>query len=96
MIQLWLSVVHLCCCFISEASKLSTCDIASELTTGTCAQFSKDLEKAVLNDDGNLYQLRRAFFYSPTAAPVLLKVVYNVTFSEYVIKPVMQLIALRP
>ena len=58
------------------------CEISSVPTTNTCAQLSKDLEKAVLQDEGNLYRMRRAFFYSPTAAPVLLKVVYNVSFSD--------------
>ena len=61
------------CCLQSQ------CD---ELNTDTCAQLSKDLEKALLQDKGNLFRMRRAFFYSPTAAPVLLKVIYNVSFGE--------------
>jgi len=54
------------------------------MMTGTCAQLSKDLERALLQDEGNMFRLRRAFYYSPTAAPVLLKVVYNTTFGEKV------------
>lgn len=63
---------------LSGAYRLHTCDLSGD----TCAQLSKGIEKAVLEDDGNLYRMRRAFFYSPTAAPVLLKVVYNVSFSD--------------
>ena len=44
-----------------------------------CAQLSKDLEKALLLDERNLFCMRTAFFHSPTAAPVLLKVVYHIT-----------------
>ena len=35
-----------------------------------------------MQDEGNLFRLRRAFFHSPTADPVLLKVVYNITYAE--------------
>ena len=58
------------------------CDDLVEVTTGTCAKLLKNLEKALLQDEGNLFRLRRAFFHSPTANPVLLKVVYNVSYAE--------------
>ena len=58
------------------------CDDPVEITTGTCAKILKNLEKALLQDEGNLFHLRRAFFHSPTADPVLLKVVYNITYAE--------------
>ena len=58
------------------------CDDPREMMTGTCAQLSKDLERALLQDEGNLSRMRRAFFHSPTAAPVLLKVVYNITYAK--------------
>ena len=57
----------------------SICELPTDIT---CAQLSKDLERALLLDEGNLFRMRRAFFYSPTAALVLLKVVYNVSFKE--------------
>jgi hypothetical protein len=47
-----------------------------------CGQLSKDLERALTNDEGNLFRIRRAFFHSPTASLVLLKVIYNVTYAE--------------
>ena len=50
--------------------------------TDVCGQLSKDIERALLKDEGNLFRIRRAFFHSPTASPVLLKVVYNVTYGE--------------
>ena len=52
------------------------CDDPSERSTRTCAKILNDLERALLQDEGNLSRMRRAFFYSPTADPVLLKVVY--------------------
>ena len=58
------------------------CDDPVEVTTGACAKILKNLEKALLLDEGNLFRLRRAFFHSPTADPVLLKVVYNITYAE--------------
>jgi hypothetical protein len=58
------------------------CDDPVEITTGTCAKILKNLEKALLQDGGNLFRLRRAFFHSPIANPVLLKVVYNITYAE--------------
>ena len=58
------------------------CDDPHDLTTGICGQLSKDLERALLRDEGNLFRIRRAFFHSPTASTVLLKVVYNVTYTE--------------
>ena len=58
------------------------CDDPHDLTTGICGQLSKDLERALLRDEGNLFRIRRAFFHSPTASSVLLKVVYNVTYAE--------------
>ena len=60
------------------------CDDPDDLTTGICGQLSKDLERALVKDEGNLFRIRRAFFYSPTASLVLLKVVYNVTYAENV------------
>ena len=58
------------------------CDNPKDLSTGTCAQLSKDLERALLQDEGNLFRLKRFFLNSPTASPVLLRVVYNITFAE--------------
>ena len=47
-----------------------------------CTDIFKEVERAVLEDDTNLSRMRRAFFHSPTATPVLLKVVYNVSYAE--------------
>ena len=77
-------------CFIAMALAASSvtsvnclsCDDPSDRSIGTCAQLSKDLERALLQDEGNLFRIRRAFFHSPTASLVLLKVVYNITYDE--------------
>ena len=58
------------------------CDDSVDLTTGICGLLSKDLERALVNDEGNLFRIRRAFFHSPTVSLVLLKVIYNVTYAE--------------
>ena len=58
------------------------CEDSSEAATAACARLSKDLERALLADEGNLFRMRKAFFYSPIASPVLLKVVYNITYRE--------------
>ena len=55
---------------------------SSEVPTDECDRLSKDLEKALLQDEGNQFRMRKAFFFSPTASPVLLKVMYNVSFGE--------------
>ena len=58
------------------------CNDPNDFSSGTCAQLSKDLERALVQDEGNLFRLRSMFRQSPTAAPILLKVLYNVTFAE--------------
>ena len=50
--------------------------------TGTCVQLSKDLENALVQDEGNLFRLRRFFRHSPSVTPVLLRVQYNITFAD--------------
>ena len=75
-----ITVLILLLTFTSRSFQL--CDDSSEVTTSVCAKISKDIERALLEDEGNLFRMRKAFFYSPTASPVLLKVVYNVTFGE--------------
>ena len=68
--------------FLSGNGQL--CENSSEAaTTSACARLSKDLKNALLGDEGNLFRMRKAFFYSPTASPVLLKVVYNITYGEH-------------
>ena len=75
-----ISILILTSTFILGNCRL--CDDSSEVTTAVCARLSKDLERALLGDEGNLFRMRKAFFYSPTASPVLLKVVHNVTYGE--------------
>ena len=56
-----------------------------ELATGTqCYRLFKTFESALIEGEGNLYQMRKAFFYSPYAEPVLLKVVYHITYGDNV------------
>lgn len=61
------------------------CNNPSERSAGICADILDDLEIALLRDQGNLLHMKEAFFYSPTASPVLLKVVYNVTYGQNII-----------
>ena len=56
---------------------ISVCD--EEEDNVACAKLTKQLEQRLLQDEVNLYEMRKAFYYSSTASPVLLKVVYTVT-----------------
>ena len=47
-----------------------------------CYKLDEQLQYALLQDKGNLHRLRKAFFYAPNAHPVLLRVIYNVTYAE--------------
>ena len=71
-----------------NSGSCQSCDHPSGIVTDMCAQLSKDLEKALLLDERNLFCMRTAFFHSPTAAPVLLKVVYHITYADNVTKSV--------
>lgn len=47
-----------------------------------CYEILQSLEQALVNDKGNIHRCRNAFFYAPNADPVLVKVEYNISFSE--------------
>ena len=49
-----------------------------------CFKLFQKFENALNEDEGNTHRLRKAFFYAPNAQPVLMKVVYNVTFAANV------------
>ena len=65
-----------------------TCDDSRERKLGICGQLSNDIERALLSDEGNRFRIRRHFFRSPTASPVLVKVIYNITYGEDLITAV--------
>ena len=72
---------------IIPAASCQFCDIPSETTAVSLhpeSDILNDIERAILEDDSNLSHMRRAFFHSPTASPVLIKVVYNLSFAERV------------
>ena len=48
----------------------------------TCQKIFKELEQALLQDETNVYCLRKTFFYAPNANPVLLQVSYNISFGD--------------
>ena len=58
------------------------CDDQDEPTTTVCTNLQRDFESALLKDKSNLFRMRSAFFHSSTASPVLIKVIYNITFSK--------------
>ena len=60
------------------------CDDSDEVLADVCYKLYKQVENALLADKGNIYRLRKAFFYAPNANPVLMKVVYNVSYSDNV------------
>ena len=57
-------------------------DSDSDLYSDTCHEILQGLENALIIDKGNLYRLKKVFFYAPNADPVLLRVEYNITFAE--------------
>ena len=59
------------------------CDNSKDVATANaCYKLDEQLQYALLQDQGNLHRLRKAFFYAPNARPVLLRVIYNVTYAE--------------
>lgn len=86
VLQIWIGITVLSTLVIQGSCQLSVCDATSDFISDTCALLSKDLEKSLLQEEGNLFRMRKAFFHSPTAFPVLLKVVYNVTFTGNISK----------
>lgn len=46
------------------------------------AKLFQQFESSLNADESNLYRLRKAFFYSPSAKPVLMKVIYTITYSD--------------
>ena len=61
----------------------SLCDNSEdEEIADACYKIDEQIEYALLQDKGNLYRLRKAFFYAPNAHPVLLRIIYNVTYAE--------------
>ena len=71
--------------FVSLISQgLSICNDADPLLSDVCYRLFQQIEEALVRDRGNEYRLRKAFFYAPNASPVLLKVVYNISYAENV------------
>ena len=62
---------------------MSVCDdsVTNQVFEDVCYELFKQLEDALNADKGNSYRLRKAYFYAPNAHPVLMKVVYNITFA---------------
>ena len=73
---------HLFIVALMTSTLIATCLVCDEITTDTCVKLLTNLEKGLLQDEADLLHLRRAFFHSPTADPVLLKVVYNITYAD--------------
>ena len=54
-----------------------------------CHEIFQSLGNALIQDKGNFYRLRKAFFYAPDADPVLLRIEYNITFAENITEDVL-------
>ena len=63
---------------------MSICDDSDEVLADVCHRLFHQIEDTLLRDKGNDYRLRKAFFYAPNANPVLMKVIYNVSYAENV------------
>lgn len=67
---------------IDQSSCLCDDYNATDTRANQCYELIRSMEDSLLQDKGNILRLQNAFFYSPTANPVLLKVDYIVTFNE--------------
>ena len=76
------SMILLFASFVSKGS--STCDGSDEVLADVCYNLHQEIEDAFLLDKGNIYRLQKAFFYAPNANPVLIRVIYNISYSENV------------
>ena len=47
-----------------------------------CYEVFRELSTALASDKGNLYRMKQAFFYAPSADPVLIQVKYNITYGD--------------
>ena len=47
-----------------------------------CSEVFNSLKQALIEDEGNLYRMKKAFYYAPRADPVLIQVNYNISYSE--------------
>ena len=59
-----------------------SCDDSNGVLAKVCYELFQTMEQSIYNDGGNLYRLRRAYFYAPNANPILLRVEYNVAISN--------------
>ena len=60
------------------------CDDSNEELVSICSKLFQQFESSLNTDERNLYRLRKAFFYSPSAKPVLMRVIYTITYSHKV------------
>ena len=68
---------------VPQGYSLLVCDnSADEAIADACYKLDEQIQYALLQDKGNLYRLRKAFFYAPNAHPVLLRVIYNLSCAE--------------
>ena len=81
--KLLLRLVVLIALISVTAAALCGTDDGGELATD-CYRLFKTFESSLIEGEGNLYRMGKAFFYSPHADPVLFKVVYNITYGNNV------------
>ena len=55
---------------------------------GICNELHSSLVDSLFRDSGNIFRMQNAFFYSPTANPILLKIVYNISYSEAIARAI--------
>ena len=55
-----------------------------------CYEVFNELSRALTNDKGNLYRMKQAFFYAPSADPVLMQVNYNISYGDNITEDQLQ------
>ena len=66
----------------AQGVNTKNCDDSNGVLAKVCYELFHTMEQSIYNDRGNLYRLRRAYFYAPNADPILIRVEYNITISN--------------
>ena len=82
---MYLLMVLLATAALFSVGECSCDDPEDSHYSGICYEILQILQNALIQDTSNLYCSRKAFFYTPFADPALLKVKYNITFTEEIV-----------
>ena len=59
-------------------------------TANICYEVFNELSRALLSNKANLYRMKQAFFYAPSADPVLVQVNYTISYGDNITEDQLQ------